>query len=123
MLTATAEVVAEEHPSSAPNPGGSGGYLQIVSACILSSSGSKWQSDMSTELSSLDRKLLLEARLVEKPAIFDGCESSWLPWKTKLLNWLAVVEPRMVKLMEVVGRPDGRIDSYSDVTSRGAILA
>ena len=78
---------------------------------------------MSTELSSLDRKLLLEAKLIEKPAIFDGCESSWLPWKTKLLNWLAVVEPRMVELMEIVGRPDGRIDSDSDETKKlGVVL-
>ena len=78
---------------------------------------------MSTELSGLDSKLLLEAKLIEKPAIFDGCESSWLPWKTKLLNWLAVVEPRMVELMEIVGRPDGRIDSDSDVTKKlGVVL-
>ena len=110
-------------PSSHISRGGSEGYLQIVSACILSSSGSEWQSDMSTELSSLDRKLLLEAKLIEKPAIFDGCESSWLPWKTKLLKWLAVVEPRMVELMEIVGRPDGRIDSDSDVTKKlGVVL-
>ena len=48
----------------------------------------------------LDRDAMLRAKVVEKPHPFSGTEEKWRQWRFQFLNWMSIVEPNVVPMME-----------------------
>eukprot|EP00444_Apocalathium_aciculiferum_P037719 CAMPEP_0183490282 /NCGR_PEP_ID=MMETSP0370-20130417/181866_1 /TAXON_ID=268820 /ORGANISM="Peridinium aciculiferum, Strain PAER-2" /LENGTH=203 /DNA_ID=CAMNT_0025683619 /DNA_START=580 /DNA_END=1188 /DNA_ORIENTATION=- len=85
--------------SAGGDPGGGGSSLPPPLAAMPG--GMRRQTNFGSPLYAM-----LDPKLVERPACFDGVESGWPEWRFKLMSWLSLVDTRYPDMLAACEQAD-----------------